>query len=383
MENLYFKAKQIAKEFAKDILEEGLINHKTDLWDEDNIDISHIANALSDSQYREILLRQFEQNEKQRAISEFRKRLYRKRLRLIIIKVSSIAAIILLMLGTGLWLYRPTTESTIIQKTNNLLPGKPQATLILANGEKIDLTKATQIQENDKTIITNTPEGSITYQNTTTSNRQILYNTIIVPPAGEYNLTLADGTYIKLNAESELRYPIAFNGEHREVFLKGEAYFEVSKSKKPFIVHAYDANVKVYGTTFNINSYEPEQIDVVLASGKIGVKNSTSKEIILHPNQLARIQPNKEISIKKNINADYYIAWAKGYFAFEEERLEDIMKTLARWYQIDVSFQNIKAKEIRFTASIKKEEKINTLLEQFELTESISFEIKDNQVIIK
>lgn len=383
MEDLYFKAKQIAKEFAKDILEESPINHKLDLWNEDNKDIYRIANALSDSRHREILLRQFEQNEKQRAISEFRKHLYKKRLHLIVIKVSSIAAIILLTLGIGLWLYQPTTESTIIQTANDLLPGKPQATLILANGEKIDLTKATQIQENDKTIITNTPEGSIIYQNKTTPNKQILYNTIIVPPAGEYSLTLADGTHIKLNSESELRYPIAFNGELREVFLKGEAYFEVSKSKKPFIVHAYDANVKVYGTTFNINSYEPKQIDVVLSSGKIGVRNATSKEIILRPNQLARIQPNKGISIKKNINADYYIAWAKGYFAFEEERLEDIMKTLARWYQMDVIFQNNKAKEIRFTASIKKEEKINTLLKQFELTESISFEIKDNQVIIK
>ena len=165
--------------------------------------------------------------------------------------------------------------------------------------------------------------------------------------------------------------------------LKGEAYLEVSKNQKPFIVHTYDTKIKVYGTSFDVNSYDPANIRVVLVEGKVGIHHTEEPEVILLPNQLARISEKEGIIIKKDINVNYYIAWQEGYFAFEEDRLEDIMATLSRWYRMKVIFENPQSKEIRFTASIRKEEDISKLLNQFALTRTVSFNIIENQIFIK
>ena len=117
--------------------------------------------------------------------------------------------------------------------------------------------------------------------------------------------------------------------------------------------------------------------------GKVGIHHSKMQEVILYPNQLARVSEKEGIVVKENINVNYYIAWQEGYFAFEEERLEDIMTTLSRWYRMKVIFENPQLKDIRFTASVQKEENISKLLNQFELTRTVSFNIIENQIFIK
>lgn len=233
------------------------------------------------------------------------------------------------------------------------------------------------------TAILNKKSGEVVYTPDSGNVEIQQYNTIKVPRYGEYSVVLSDGSRIKLNSESELRYPVVFTGEQREVYLKGEAYMEISKDQKPFIVHAYDTRIKVYGTSFDVNSYNPDEIRIVLVQGKVGIHHSKMQEVILYPNQLARVSEKEGIVVKENINVNYYIAWQEGYFAFEEERLEDIMTTLSRWYRMKVIFENPQLKDIRFTASVQKEENISKLLNQFELTRTVSFNIIENQIFIK
>ena len=196
------------------------------------------------------------------------------------------------------------------------------------------------------------------------------------------SLTLPDGTLVFLNSESTLSYPSRFDGDTRNVTLQGEAYFEVAKSDRPFIVRTYGAQVRVYGTRFDVNSYDTEKIRVVLVDGKVGVSTEDFEEVMLEPAQLALINAEKGITVKKEINPAYYIAWQNGYFAFDNERLEDILSVLARWYNFEVLYARPEIRDIHFTASLWKDQPLEHILKQFEKTQSISFQISGNQVII-
>lgn len=384
MENLYDKAKRLTQGFLQELLEEGYVSEELEEWVRSSEEGRKVVEELSAPGSRASLLKRFGQNEKQRALAEFRYRIRGKKMRRLALSCAKVAAVLVLAAGVALFAYMQRTERAEVQVAEGrLLPGKQQATLILGDGRRVDLTQAGKIKEGEHAVIDNSKDGMLTYNPEETDGAGDLYHTVIVPRHGEYSLVLADGSRIKLNAESELRYPIAFGGEQREVYLKGEAYMEIAPSEKPFLVHVYDAEVKVYGTVFNINSYDPKQIDVVLVKGKVGVRDGVSEEVVLHPNQLASIVAGEGIEVKKDINASYYIAWQEGFFAFEAERLEDIMTILARWYQMEVVFTNPRLKDVRFTASLKREEEVASLLNQFELTQDVSFQVIGNRIIIQ
>ena len=248
----------------------------------------------------------------------------------------------------------------------------------------MELSKLTYLQETDGTAIARNQEGEIVYyaESTESKKQRADTNTLRVPRFGEYAIVLADGTRIKLNLESELRYPTVFSDTKREVSLKGEAYFEVAKSDRPFIVRTYGTQVRVYGTRFDVNSYDTEKIRVVLVDGKVGVSTEDFEEVMLEPAQLALINAEKGITVKKEINPAYYVAWQNGYFAFDNERLEDILSVLVRWYNFEVLYARPEIRDIHFTASLWKDQPLEHILKQFEKTQSVSFQISGNQVII-
>lgn len=381
---IFKKARKVSGQLVRHILwgEDEAMELKE--WQQESSQGSRMVDLFSDPENRTALLKQFEDNDKQEAVVRLRRHLRKSRSRRILLRYSKVAAMVLFALGGVLLLrYRYGLGEQETLFSEQMLPGRQQATLILSNGEMLDLTQVSEIKETEGIAIVKSKKGELTYTADSSNSTHLQYNTIIVPRYGEYSVILADGTRVKLNSESELRYPVAFTGTQREVYLKGEAYLEVSRSRTPFIVHVYDAEVKVYGTSFDINSYDPENINVVLVEGKVGVRSSRSEEVLLFPDQVAKITAEDGITVKKNINVNYYIAWQEGYFAFEEERLEDIMRTLSRWYQMEVLFENPQLKDIRFTASIQKEEDVGKLLKQFELTQSISFKISGNQIVIK
>lgn len=265
-------------------------------------------------------------------------------------------------------------------------PGSSKAMLILNNGEIISLS------EKNKTEIVATEELSIrnegsrlryTASENTKNEQANNYNELIVPKGGEFTLTLSDGTKVWLNSQSKIRYPVIFNDITREVYLEGEAYFEVAKDPQhPFHVNARNGvNIEVLGTSFNVRSYTDENaIETVLEEGS--VRMSQGKDaVILSPGNKAVYLPNEPIQLT-TVNTELYTAWRHGQYIFMEESVENILKQLSRWYDIEVFYSNEAAKSVVFSGDVRKYDDINTLLEAMEIAGGIHFRINGKTLIV-
>ena len=209
------------------------------------------------------------------------------------------------------------------------------------------------------------------------------YNELIVPKGGEYTLTLSDGTKVWLNSQSKLKYPVAFNDTNREVYLEGEAYFEVTKDPHhPFHVNAKDrVTIEVLGTSFNVRSYPDEtKVETVLEEGSVRMSKGKEK-VTLSPGYKAVYQPEKGIETT-SVNTELYTAWRHGQYIFVDESVENILKQLSRWYNIEVFYSNEKAKSVIFSGDVRKYNDITTLLEAMEIAGGIHFKINGNTLIV-
>ena len=303
------------------------------------------------------------------------------------IKFYYVAASIVLLLSFSLYLF--TSTETINQKvivSQIIKPGVKSAELILSNGEKVAITdKTALLKENDGQIINIDSIKGVTYKNDTSHNSKILYNTIRTQKGNEYNLQLSDGTKIWLNSDSELKYPTRFDGEIRKVYLlKGNVYFKVAKNKaKAFIVKMQNQQIKVYGTQFCIDAYNKNSITTALVEGSIGLSTNVGNEVRLKPGELGKLNiESGDVEVKK-VDLRPYIAWQEGSFVFRNQRLEDIMIQLERWYNVTVFYQNSATKDYHFTGDMKRYKTINQILDFISLTANVKFEVKNNTVIVK
>ena len=296
------------------------------------------------------------------------------------------AIAILLVVGISIW-HQQEFNSSTEQAQQTITPIQTQATLVLSTGEKIQLNQDNKIlQEKNGAIVKIDSSQGIQYPQTpSSSTEELLTNKIVIPKGGEFHLTLSDGTQIWLNADSELEYPVHFTAKNREVKLKGEAYFKVTKdAHKPFIVKAMDYTLQVYGTEFNLNAYRLDHIQVVLINGEVGSKaNSISEEQRLKPNQLAVINMNTGKTDIQNVDVYPYIAWQNRDIVFVNERLESIMEKVTRWYDVDVFFQEEALKELRFDGNIQRYANIEELFFFLEKTSEAQFNISKRTVIVK
>lgn len=265
-----------------------------------------------------------------------------------------------------------------------IVPGSTKAVLQLHNGELVQLEEqqSDSIAFIDGTIISN-KNGKIEYLAQTNAKVETLTNTITIPVGGEYQLTLADGTRVWLNSQSEIKYPVQFVGNNRRVDIKGEVYFDVAHNKeKPFIVGVKDVEIEVLGTEFNIEAYE-DQTSVVTTLVEGSVKLSKADEqVIIKPNQQASISEGERSFKLTDVEAKNYALWKDGVFYFEEANLSTIMEKLERWYDIKVFYKNQSIQNSRFSVEMKRYEDISKILEIIEMTQTVSFEIKDNVVIV-
>ena len=264
-----------------------------------------------------------------------------------------------------------------------IIPGSSKATLTLADGSVVDLEnkKAFELQEKDGTKISK--DSSILNYQATATVQQEVYNKIDIPKGGEYTLKLSDGSVVYLNAMSSLRFPVHFKGDKRVVELEGEAYFEVAKNAKPFIVKTQDMNIEVLGTVFNISCYAEDQATrTTLVSGKVKVTaDCLEQPVILQPSQQASYYKSANRISVKEVDVNQYTAWKSGRFYFKDWRLEDIMNYLARWYDIDLFYQNNEIRNIKFGCNINRYGEINPILELLEQTGKISVQIKGKTII--
>lgn len=273
-----------------------------------------------------------------------------------------------------------------IQTLSDIRPGTSKAILELADGSIVNLEKEDkQIAEYDGTIVQNTKKQLIYKPVDKKQNpKKVRYNTIKIPRGGEYQLSLADGTKVWLNAETILKYPVAFSDKTREIFMEGEAFFEVAKNSDwPFIVHTSNVKVNVLGTSFNIRAYSDEEVSTTtLVSGKVSLTQPNSdEEYNLIPNEQATVSKQETIIEKVNINQ--IIAWKNGRILFEENTLEQIFNDLSRWYNIEITYADQEVKDLRFSIDVKRYSEFDKILEIIELTKKIKFEINENKVTIR
>lgn len=205
---------------------------------------------------------------------------------------------------------------------------------------------------------------------------------LAIPRGGEYKLILSDGTKVWLNSESAIRFPAVFAGNHREITLYGEAYLEVSHdAARPFRVKAGEGVIEVLGTSFGMYVYpEEHRWSTMLVNGSVKVRYGQNS-LLLEPGKEAVVQDGK--LIKQVCDTDKELAWVKGLFIFEHDRLEEVVKKLSRWYDVEFGFEDKKLKDYVFTGRVSRDLGVDNILDMMERMNVVSFEKTNGYVLIK
>ena len=302
--------------------------------------------------------------------------------RKIFIGMLKYVAVLICLVGTVILWYRTDTGAPEVRQLA-LAPGKDQAILYTGTGEIISLesrVKADIIVADSLRV--EQDSNVLSYMGIGASRRVINeIHTMQIPRGGEFSMKLSDGTMVYLNAETNLRYPVQFHGAERRVVLSGEAFFDVAKSDKPFIVELAGCEVKVLGTRFNVQAYEDGGcFETTLEQGSVEI-NAKEKTLLLEPGEQAVLTNTGELS-KQKVDVRRYTAWKDGIFIFEDERLEDVMNTVARWYNIQLFYQNPNVKDIRINGTINRYKDCTILLEKLEKLDIVRFIIKGNSITV-
>lgn len=314
----------------------------------------------------------------------------RTRMRLVYNIMQYAAALIIPMLVLGgIVLYTDTTpENHFAQNKSQTIvtPKRNQATLITSSGESIELgtpsKKSIKIEKGVE-INREQKDGLKYIKDKNIKSEQIVYNTLKTPIGGDFQIELSDGTKVWLNSASELRYPVNFGDRDREVEIKGEAYFDVSKTGKRFIVHTNGMAVEVLGTKFNIMAYDGEKaIETTLVSGKVKVNTDKNKanSVFLTPGKQASCNRENGNITKKSVDTRLYTGWIDGYYRFEDKRLEDILRYISHWYNIDIEYRNSETKNITLSGKLHKFDDFNIIAEMIEKISDVKINVKGCKV---
>ncbi|MCW3464410.1 FecR family protein [Chitinophaga nivalis] len=286
------------------------------------------------------------------------------------------AIIALLLTGAAMWwlleIKQPVKPMGAIPRnaagTNNVM-------LTLADGTTIPLDAANNsaLTKQGNTSIITQAKGSLTYAPENNAAALLQYNTLTVPKGTQFQVTLADGSKVWLNAGSWLRYPVAFGGS-RAVMASGEAYFEIAPdANRPFEVKVNNTTIQVLGTRFNINTYTAGIISSTLIEGRIAVA-SGSNRMVLKPGQQALSGEALADILIKNVDATAVIAWKNGLFYFKNAGIREIMEELARWYDITVIYKG-SIPDVRFEGEMQRNLPLSTILKQLE-QKNVRFELQ-------
>lgn len=299
------------------------------------------------------------------------------------------AAVLLFpILVVGSWKLMHETEqvSIVASSVAPIQPGCSQAVLVLDDGRKVFLKEEEEgVISEDKEITVTGEKDRLVYTSSEGKNvDEIRFNELEVPRGGEYKVRLADGTLVYLNSATRMKYPVKFDEKERKVYLSGEAYFEVAKDpERPFFVEMEGVEVRVYGTSFNVNTHQEGNIQTVLVKGSIGVKVlSSGMESMIRPGQMAEFkQGNAKVDVK-DVNVAVYTDWKDGIFRFENQRLEDILTVLSNWYDVDVFYQTASVKELHFSGYMERYKDVSVILEAITLSTGVTFSIQGKTIVV-
>ncbi len=305
-----------------------------------------------------------------------------------------LAAVLLVVFAAGLLIYnrqlaRPVIERHYTQQKKDvvILPGSTKAILTTDNGQQLILEQAANglLVKSGSAKVLKTHSGQLVYnaeQKQAVSAQQVSYNTLTTPRGGEYQVILADGTKVWLNAASSITYPAAFNGPERRVKLSGEAYFEVAKNAgKPFYVNTAGGEIRVLGTHFNISAYADDNaMAATLLEGSVQITKNQSS-LMLKPGQQAVIAHGSDQINVTEARLDEVMAWKNGYFVFDEDNIAGIMKKVARWYDVDVQYRD-SFDGLKFGGTFHRSKGISELLHYLEKIGNIHFLITERRITV-
>jgi transmembrane sensor len=284
---------------------------------------------------------------------------------------------------------------------NDIGPGSNKAVLVLNGGESIRLEGANNglLARQSDTRVVKTGDGKIVYTDHPGGASIAEMNRIETPRGGNYKISLPDGTMIWLNAASTLTFPISFNGRgERRVKLSGEAYFEVSKDRsKPFLVESNGQVIEVLGTHFDVRCYaDDHETRTVLLEGSVSLttsrvgpfslnmamagKSAEQNSVVLKPGEMA-MNSVGGIRVKK-VDVASAVAWKDGELSFRNESVENIMKQISRWYDVEVVFENKSTEHLSLGGSISKYEDLSNVLHMLELTGDLKFKLEGRKVTV-
>jgi Fe2+-dicitrate sensor, membrane component len=295
------------------------------------------------------------------------------------------AAMLLFAVGTvALYQFYPKKQGYSISSSikNDVLPGHKAAILKLDDGSVINIDSVPPgiIATQGGLTIIKKENGELVYEGN--MNGKILYNEVSTLNGQELNIYLPDGTQVFLNASSSIRYPLTFAEKERLVTMTGEAYFNVKHSDtKPFKIQLHDQIIEDLGTEFNVNAYSDEpNIKTTLIRGSVKITQS-GNSVLLKPNQQAITNNSKPIQVVYAYNIDQIIAWKEGYFSFKDDSIEEIMKQIARWYDVKVVYKGKKVQEL-FIADVPRNISLSRFLKILESTGWVKFEVNGKKVTV-
>lgn len=303
------------------------------------------------------------------------------------------ASVVFLVLCSAIWFFTLRHEdkengTQLLAKApvRDVLPGSNTAVLMLDDGSVVMLDSATNGRFINKNgVVVSKQDSLLRYNSSYDASPVMAYNKIVTPRKGTFQLELSDGTRVWLNASSSLRFPVAFSESEREVEITGEVYMEVAQMKnKPFRVKVSGSTgpvlVDVLGTSLNIKAYgdEPE-MKTTLIEGAVRVTSGKSA-VLLKPGQQAVLPSTASELNVRAVDSEKVVAWKNGLFDFDNEKLEDILRQLSRWYDVEIASE---VPEKAYTGAIRRSVNISEVLKMLEATsKKVEFEITDNRKII-
>lgn len=297
-------------------------------------------------------------------------------------RISGIAAAVMLI-AFGIYFFSLKNNKGDATYANDIAPGKIGATLTLTNGKKILLTNAAngEIAKEAGIMITKSANGELVYEIIGAANDPDKTNTLTTANGETYQLRLPDGSLVFLNAASSLTYSTSLTvlGK-RTVTLRGEAYFQVAKDKAhPFIVKTKKQEIEVLGTHFNVDSYGDDLVEkTTLLEGSVRISSAGGKAI-LKPGEQGRLEGGA-IRVAE-VDTDLAIAWKNGLFVFDDEPLQNVMRRVSRWYDVQVSYEGVDKNE-RYGGSVSRYDNVSKVLKKLELTGGIHFKIEGRNITV-
>lgn len=306
-----------------------------------------------------------------------------------------IAAAVLIIICSGIYFLpvgkkvKETVKNEIKQPPiNSISPGTDMAVLTLSDGQKIILDSTHNgtiaVQGNSKIVKNN--NGQIVYDSEArpADTGSTVFNTVVTPRGGQFRVVLPDGTNVWLNAASSVRFPVQFTGGERKVEISGEAYFEVVKNAaKPFkVILNGSEEIQVLGTHFNVMAYKDEEsIKTTLLEGSVKITNG-GQVSLLKPGQQAVTARDGKTVILSNVDTDHEIAWKNGLFDFDNDNLQEIMRQLSRWYNVEVIYSG-EIPSGHYVGSVRRQAGITQVLKMLELAGNARFSVMDKKIVVK